>query len=94
MRAGSGTTSSRRKTPGNVKRFGPQTLHNTENVVPLDKDLHTQVSGYYSSIQQEITGSRVLTVRKWLSTQSFEAQRQFGLQAIEKVREGVWGVGK
>jgi hypothetical protein len=82
------------KTPGNVKQFGPQALHNTENIIPLDKALHTRVSGFYSSIQQEITGSRFLTVRKWLSTQSFEAQRQFGLQAMEKVREGVWGARK
>jgi hypothetical protein len=60
----------------------------------MDKDLHTRVSGFYSSIQQEITGSRLLTVRKWLGTQSFEAQRQFGLRAVEKVREGVWGTRK
>lgn len=82
------------QTPGNVERFGPHALHNTENVIPLEQGLHTGLSRFYSSIQQEITGSRTLTVRQWLSTQSYEAQRQFGLQAIEKVRRGVWGVGK
>ncbi|NVJ09932.1 hypothetical protein HUW63_32500 [Myxococcus sp. AM001] len=82
------------QTPGNVDRFGPRAIHNTENVIPLEEGLHTRVSGFYSSIQQEITGSRSLTVRRWLSTQSCEAQRQFGLQAIEKVQKGIWGVRK
>jgi len=78
------------QTPGNVKRFGEQSLHNTENVIALDKTLHTNVSRLYSSIHSQITGSQTLTVRKWLSTQSFEAQRAFGLLAIEKVRKGIW----
>ncbi|WP_408890217.1 hypothetical protein ACJ2CR_04125 [Myxococcus faecalis] len=82
------------QTPGNVERFGPRSIHNTENVVRLEEGLHSRVSGFYSSIQQEITGSRTLTVRRWLSTQSFEAQRQFGLRAIEKLRQGTWGVQK
>jgi hypothetical protein len=82
------------QTPGNVARFGPHAIHNTENVIPLEAGLHTRLSGFYSSIQQEITGSRSLTVRQWLSTQSYEAQRQFGLQALEKVQKGIWGVQK
>jgi len=82
------------QTPGNLDRFGPHALHNTENVIPLEQGLHTRLSGFYSSIQQEITGSRSLTVRQWLSTQSYGAQRQFGLQAIEKIRKGIWGARK
>lgn len=78
------------KTPGNVQRFGPQALHNTENVIPLDKALHTRVSALYSSIQWDITASTRLTVRQWLRTQSFEAQRSFGQLAVENVRNGIW----
>ncbi|NVJ27399.1 MULTISPECIES: hypothetical protein [Myxococcus] len=78
------------QTPGNVKQFGPQSIHNTENVIPLDKALHTDVSAFYSSIRRIITGSSTLTVRQWLSTQSYEAQRKFGLRAIENVAEGRW----
>ncbi len=78
------------QTPGNVKRFGGETLHNTENVTAMDKTLHTDVSRLYSSIRWRITGSHTLTVRKWLSTQSYEAQRTFGLLAITNVRNGVW----
>jgi hypothetical protein len=78
------------QTPGNVKRFGGESLHNTENVIALDKTLHTDVSRLYSSIYWRITGSHTLTVRKWLSTQSYEAQRAFGLLAINNVRNKIW----
>ncbi len=75
---------------GNIQRFGPEAIHNTENVVPLEEGLHIEVSAFYSSKQEFITGSTSLTVRKWLSTQSYEAQRQFGLKAMENVRRGIW----
>ncbi len=75
----------------NAKRFGAEVVHNTENIVALDKELHTRVSAFYSAIRPRITHSESLTVRQWLSTQSYEAQRQFGLMAIENVRKGLWG---
>ncbi|WP_208721201.1 hypothetical protein [Corallococcus aberystwythensis] len=78
------------QTDGNVTRFGPQALHNTENVIPLDKALHNSVSAFYSSHQYRVTGSTSLTVRQWLSTQSFEAQSAFGLRAMENIRNGLW----
>ncbi|HEX5748890.1 MAG TPA: hypothetical protein VFZ09_21800 [Archangium sp.] len=78
------------QTPGNVDRFGGEALHNTENVIAMDKALHTDISRLYSSIRTHITGSRAMTVRKWLSTQSYEAQRAFGLLAIDNVRNGIW----
>ncbi len=78
------------QTPGNVKRFGPEALHNTENVIPLDKALHGEMSRLYSSKRMDITSSERLTVRQWLSTQSYEAQRQFGLLAMENVTRGIW----
>jgi hypothetical protein len=78
------------QTPGNVKRFGGEALHNTENITALDKTLHTNVSRLYSGIRLRITGSSTMTVRQWLSTQSYEAQRAFGLRAITNVRNGAW----
>ncbi|RKH45026.1 SitA5 family polymorphic toxin [Corallococcus sicarius] len=78
------------QTPGNAKRFGPQALHNTENIIPLDKDQHTKVSSLYSSVRYDITHSFTQTVRQWLSTQSYEVQREFGLLAIENVKKRVW----
>jgi len=78
------------QTPGNIARFGPHALHNTQNVIPLEKELHTQLSAFYSRKRFFLTNSESLTVREWLSTQPFEAQRQFGLQAIENIRKGIW----
>jgi len=78
------------QTPGNVKRFGPQALHNTENIIPLDKSLHTKLSSLYSSVRYDITQSLTQTVRQWMSTQSYEAQREFGLLAVENVKQRVW----
>jgi hypothetical protein len=78
------------QTPGNVERFGPHAIHNTENVIPLEEALHTRLSAFYSRKNVRITSSRHLTVRQWLSTQSYEAQRAFGLQAIENIKKGVW----
>jgi hypothetical protein len=78
------------QTPGNVKRFGGEALHNTENIAAVDKALHTRISAFYSSIRPRVTHSETLTVRRWLSTQSYEAQRQFGLTARENIRKGAW----
>jgi hypothetical protein len=74
----------------NAKRFGSEAINNTENVIALDKELHARISAFYSSIRDGITRSSSLTVRQWLSTQSYEAQREFGLRAIENIRDGVW----
>ncbi len=78
------------RTPGNVKRFGGEALHNTENVTALGKAIHTRVSAFYSSIQPKITNSNTLTLRQWLSTQSYEAQREFGLLTIKNIVGGIW----
>ncbi len=78
------------QTDGNAARFGPHALHNSENIVALGKDVHSGVSSLYSSKRPRLTNSETLTVRQWLSTQSFEAQREFGLQAIQNVTRGIW----
>jgi hypothetical protein len=78
------------QTPGNVKQFGGEALHNTENVIALEKTIHERVSAFYSSKNFDITGSYRLTVRKWMGTQSYEAQRSFGLLAIRKIAGGEW----
>jgi hypothetical protein len=73
----------------NLEKFGPEALHNTENIIKLSTPVHQRVSAFYSSIQRELTNS-TLTVREWLSTQSYEAQRQFGLRVIENIQKGIW----
>jgi len=78
------------QTPGNVTRFGAEALHNTGNLVRLETGLHRQVSGLYSSIRMDITGSTSLTVRQWLSAQPLQAQAAFGQRAIQNISSGVW----
>lgn len=69
------------RTPGNVERFGPHALHNTENVIAIDERVHQQISALYSS-KTSFTGGK--TVRQWLSGQSFQAQREFGLKTLQE----------
>ena len=69
------------QTDGNVQRFGPQALHNTENVLAIDEGVHRRLSAYYSSIDPFWTGQQ--TVRQWLSGQSFQAQRDFGMKMLK-----------
>ncbi len=68
------------QTKGNVSRFSAESIHNTANVISLDAGIHRQISAYYSRIRP-FTGG--VTVREWLSTQSLEAQRQFGIQILK-----------
>jgi hypothetical protein len=77
------------QTDGNVGRLTPERIHSTENVIAMDKSLHDKIGPFYSSRRELITGS-TFTVRKWLSTQSYEAQRAFGLKAIRNLADGTW----
>jgi hypothetical protein len=68
-----------------VGKFGPQAIHNTDNVVAIPRDIHEKISAYYSS-KQDFAGGQI--VRQWLGTQSFEQQRSFGQQILRN-----YGVG-
>src|SRR6202012_1478620 len=62
------------QTESNVEKFGAEKIHNTENLITLEHgkgSIHAKVSGYYSSKQPFTNGQ---TVRKWLSTQSYQQQ--------------------
>lgn len=69
------------QTPGNVGRFGSHAMHNTENVIAIDAGVHQQISALYSS-KAPFTGGQ--TIRQWLSGQSFQAQREFGLKTLRE----------
>ncbi|HVG61203.1 MAG TPA: hypothetical protein VNA24_21770 [Hyalangium sp.] len=68
------------QTERNLQRFGPHALHNTENVIAINEKIHRRISAYYSSKDPRFTGG--LTVRQWLSGQSLQAQREFGLEVL------------
>jgi len=71
------------QTSGNLKTFGANVIHSTDNVVAIPASTHIgkgSISAYYSSIRPFSEG---VPVRQWLSTQSFQAQRQFGLDTLK-----------
>ncbi len=59
--------------------FATQLIQNTDNLIPVDKATHANISGYYSS-KQVFTGGK--TVRNWLIGQSYEKQFEFGIQKL------------
>ncbi|ATB33193.1 hypothetical protein [Melittangium boletus] len=65
----------------NVERFGPEAIHNTENVIKVNKTKHDTISAYYSTKSDETGG---LVVREWLRTKSYEEQRAFGLMILKQ----------
>jgi RHS repeat-associated protein len=72
------------QTPGNVSRFGAETIHNTGNLMKLPHgagSIHNRLSGHYSSIQDFTNGQ---TVRQWLSTQSYQAQYDYGIKMLKQ----------
>lgn len=72
------------QTTSNISKFGSENIHNMDNVINIDHgagSLHAKISGYYSS-KDFFTGGQ--TVRQWLSTQSYQAQYDFGIQTLKK----------
>ncbi|MGB3263399.1 MAG: hypothetical protein WBA89_05525 [Microcoleus sp.] len=73
------------QTTSNLQRFGAQAIHNTGNLVRLEHgtgSIHQEITNFYNSVQPELTGTNTLTVRGWLSTQSFAEQQDFGIRVI------------
>ncbi len=65
----------------NIERFGPEAIHNTENVIAIEKSKHDAISAFYSSKSRDTGG---LVVREWLRTKSYEEQRAFGLKVLRQ----------
>jgi hypothetical protein len=73
------------QTTSNLQRFGAEAIHNTGNLVRLTHgkgSIHQEITNLYNSVQPDLTGSSIITVREWLSNQSFEEQQDFGIRVI------------
>jgi hypothetical protein len=68
----------------NAWKFGVEAIHRTSNLIRVPREIHHRITGYYGSIQPAVTQSNTLTVRQWLSTQSYSAQLEFGWQTIRR----------
>ena len=64
--------------------FGSFRINHPSNLISLGSTVHTRISGFYSS-KQLFTGGQ--TVRKWLGSQSFAKQRQFGLDTLRRFND-------
>ena len=74
------------QTTSNLQKFSAEAIHNTGNLVRLAHgkgSIHQEITNFYNSVQPALTGSSDITVREWLSIQSFEEQQDFGVRVIK-----------
>ncbi|NTW27798.1 MAG: RHS repeat-associated core domain-containing protein [Coriobacteriia bacterium] len=62
--------------------FNPSQIHNTDNLLSLDKGTHHKISGYYSSKDRNLSSTMI--VRDWLAGQSFQDQYEFGIDVLKR----------
>jgi hypothetical protein len=62
--------------------FSSQVIHNTDNLIAVNKTIHGQISGYYNTKNFDFTGG--VSVRNWLAGQSFEKQYEFGTNVLKQ----------
>ena len=61
--------------------FLPEQIHNVDNIIAIDHDVHMKIIGYYK--RKDLLFTDGLSVRDWLSGQSFEEQYNFGLDVLK-----------
>lgn len=69
------------------RRFPPELVHSTDNIVSLPVEVHRRVSAEMSS-KQPYTDGKIL--REWLEPQPFAFQHKWG---IRLVKETLWELG-
>lgn len=79
-KAGVGMEPHHRAPPSNVKKFGATTIHNTGNLIRVDKATHSRISGWYSS--KPNFADQGGTVRDWLSDKPADSQQDFGREVL------------
>ena len=62
--------------------FDPTQIHNTNNLIAIDKATHAKISGYYNTKSFDFTGG--MSVRDWLAGQSYQTQYDFGMNVLNK----------
>lgn len=60
--------------------FSPQKIHNTNNIIALDKSIHAKISGFFKSTTRHFT--KGLSVRG-LAGKSFRKQYKFGIKVLK-----------
>ncbi len=65
--------------------FAPEDIHNPFNLDPVPNEINQLKANYYSSIRP-FTGG--MTVRDWLTGQSFSDQYEFGMDILGLLQNG------
>ncbi len=66
-----------------VKKSGidVQLINSERNLISIDRGLHRKISSYYSRNNRNL--DKPMKIRDWLAGQSYEAQREFGINVIK-----------
>jgi RHS repeat-associated protein len=64
-----------------MTRFGPEAIHNTRNIINISDEMHIEINKLYRA---SVPGTN-LSLRDWLTDQSYEVQREWGLRILRKV---------
>ncbi len=67
----------------NLAQFGARAIHSTQNCVPVPRSVNQAIADYYSTGRFSFTQGQV--VRKWLESQTFEEQYEFGMDILFRV---------
>ena len=60
--------------------FDPKQIHNPKNIIEIDKSVHRKITAHYNS---KVRGTN-MTVREWLTGQSFEVQYNYGIKMLKE----------
>lgn len=64
-----------------IGNFVAKEVNNVRNIIAIPREVNQALNGFYSSKQAFTNG---MTVRNWLSTQSFHDQYNFGVEQLMK----------
>jgi RHS repeat-associated protein len=66
----------------NARVFPPEQIHNTNNLIPVERNTHGDITEFYRK-PQDVTPFKGLSPRQWLRGQGWEAQHNFGLGVLK-----------
>jgi len=71
----------------NIDKFGAETIHNVDNVVPISKELNDKLNYFYAT-KNPLTGN--MPPREWLKDKTLQQAYDFGVAALHYVSTGQW----
>jgi hypothetical protein len=73
--------------PFNINKFGPEAIHNVDNMVPISGELNGKLNAFYQTKNPLTSG---LSPREWLQGKTLQQNYDFGRVALEYVGRGIW----